>query len=118
VRGLAILAVLAAAPAAAQDTTPPGDPDRGRELATAVCSACHVAPAGADESERDEPRSLPFPEGVPLPFEDIANTEGVTAAVLQAWLLSTHPTMPDLVLTPQEIRDVVAYILSLREEET
>ena len=95
----------------------PGDPDRGREIAVAVCSECHVSPTGADESEREEPGTLPFPEGVPLPFEDIANTTGVTEPALLAWLFTTHPTMPSIVVTPQEALDIVAYILSLREQE-
>lgn len=114
-RHLWTIAILAATPALAQEA--PGDPERGRELAVAVCSACHVSPTGADESEREEPRTLPFPEGVPLPFKDIANTAGVTEPALLAWLFTTHPTMPNIVVTPQEARDIVAYILSLREEE-
>lgn len=126
-RHLWIMAILACGAAWAQplptpgeDAEPlpePGDIDRGRELAVAVCQECHVPPVGADESERDAHRTLPFPEGVPLPFEDVANTPGVTEAALLAWLFTSHPTMPNLVVTPQEARDLVAYILSLREEE-
>ncbi|TNC63756.1 cytochrome c [Rubellimicrobium roseum] len=95
----------------------PGDPARGRELAGALCRDCHVSPPGADASEREAPGRLPFPEGVPLPFEDIANTAGVTEPALLAWLFTSHPTMPDIVVSPQEARDLVAYILSLREQE-
>ena len=53
---------------------------------------------------------------MPFTFEDIGNTVGVTEAALQVWLTSNHPTMPDFVLTEQEIHDVVAYILSLKHE--
>jgi hypothetical protein len=34
---------------------------------------------------------------------------------LNIWLTNPHPTMPKLVLYPQEAADVIAYILSLRE---
>lgn len=109
---LSAVCALACAPALAQE----GDVEAGRELAREVCAACH--PVGPDAGEAVEPLSLPFEEGLPLAFEDIANAKGVTEAVLDVWLTSTHPTMPDFVLTPEEIRDVVAYILSLKHEGT
>ena len=49
--------------------------------------------------------------GDPLPFEDIANTPGITEMALHAWMTSTHPTMPDIMLEAEELRGVVAYIL-------
>ena len=39
---------------------------------------------------------------------------GVTATALKVFLTSSHPKMPNLILTPEEIADVTAYILSLR----
>jgi mono/diheme cytochrome c family protein len=105
---LSITCILAGGPALAQDL------GAGRALAEEVCSACHVVEAGAGMI--GERLSLPWEEGVALTFEDIANTVGVTEAALQVWLTSTHPTMPDFALGDEEIRDVVAYILSLRHE--
>ena len=35
---------------------------------------------------------------------------------LNIWLTNPHPTMPKLVLYPQEAAAVIAYILSLREQ--
>jgi hypothetical protein len=32
---------------------------------------------------------------------------------LTVWLQSSHPTMPNIILKPDELRNVVAYIRSL-----
>ena len=48
-------------------------------------------------------------------FQDIANTKGMTATALRVFLTTSHPNMPNLILTPDQITDVTAYILSLRE---
>jgi mono/diheme cytochrome c family protein len=102
---------LAAAPALAQE----GDVEAGRQLAEEVCSACHVVEPGAGFV--GERLTLPFEPGVPLTFEDIANTSGVTEGLLLAWMATSHPNMPDLVLEPEELMAITAYILSLRAEE-
>lgn len=124
-RHLWILALLAAGAAWAQPlptpegTAPlpdPGDPARGLDLALGICADCHAVRAG--EGLGTGPQALPFPLGVPLPFEDIASTSGVTEPALLAWLFTSHPTMPDIVVTPQEARDLIAYILSLQVQET
>jgi hypothetical protein len=40
----------------------------------------------------------------------------MTAAALNFWLAAhVHPTMPLLILSSQQVRDVSAYILSLRD---
>jgi hypothetical protein len=49
-------------------------------------------------------------------FREIANTPGMTATALQVFLTSSHPKMPNLTLSPEEKADVVAYILSLRDQ--
>ena len=38
----------------------------------------------------------------------------MTATALNAFMLTSHPKMPNLILTSEEIADVSAYILSLR----
>jgi hypothetical protein len=48
-------------------------------------------------------------------FRDIANTLGMTATALRVFLTSSHPKMPNLILTPEEIADVTAYIVILRD---
>jgi mono/diheme cytochrome c family protein len=98
-------------PAGAQQV---GDPEAGLSVATEVCAECHeVMPM--DGVSPDLP-PLPFEEGQPLAFEEIANTPGVTPMALFAWMQSPHPTMPNIILEEDELRNVVAYILSLKDQ--
>ena len=41
--------------------------------------------------------------------------QGMTATALRVFLTTSHPKMPNLILAPEQITDVIAYILSLRE---
>ena len=83
-----------------------GDIRQGRQLALDVCAPCHAVRAG-------QPRS---PPATAPSFEEIANTPGMTAAALAFWLTAhSHPIMPLLMLSSRQVRDVSAYILSLRD---
>jgi hypothetical protein len=55
------------------------------------------------------------PEPTAPPFADVANTQGMTATALTVWLTTSHPTMPNIVIEPHDMDNVVAYILSLKE---
>ena len=48
-------------------------------------------------------------------FPDVANTPRMTATALPVFLTSSHPKVPNLILIPEEITDVSAYILGLRD---
>jgi cytochrome c len=98
---VAILA-LTVVSAHAQD----GDAAAGHAFAREACNACHVV-----EVEQQEPRRIVIGPA----FRDIANTRGMTATALRVFLTTSHPKMPNLILTPEEIADVSAYILSLRD---
>ena len=37
-------------------------------------------------------------------FRDIANTPGMTPTAIRVFLTSSHPKMPNLILTPAEMR--------------
>jgi mono/diheme cytochrome c family protein len=89
------------APLLAQDA---GNVRHGREIAQAICSACHVAAKG----------QLVSPNSEAPPFPTLAATPGMTSIALTAALLTSHRLMPDLILQPDERRDVIAYILSLK----
>ena len=91
-------------PAGAQSLVA-GDPASGRAFALEVCSSCHVV--ADDQSSPPRGRSAPS-------FAAIANTRAMTSNALHAFLAMPHPTMPNLILTPEQTDDVVAYILSLR----
>ncbi len=49
-------------------------------------------------------------------FKNVANTPGMTPTALMVWLQNAnHPTMPNLMIRGQELRNVAAYILSLKD---
>jgi len=101
---LAGVLVGSACAANAQDT--PGNPEVGRVYAHEVCSPCHAVTA-----EQASQRTIVIaPE-----FQTIANTPGMTAAALRAFLQTPHPKMPNLILTPDQSADVIAFLLRLRD---
>jgi mono/diheme cytochrome c family protein len=81
------------------------DAKRGRELAARVCTACHVIDRETSGSMRTDIATFPA----------VADRTGVTAEQLAGAIIVPHPAMPSVQLTTQEIRDVVAYILSLKQ---
>jgi mono/diheme cytochrome c family protein len=81
-----------------------GDVASGRMIATTVCVACHVVGKGEFVS----------PTGAAPAFARLAGTPGMTSIALTAALLTSHRQMPNIILQPDERRDVIAYILSLK----
>ena len=81
-----------------------GDPQAGFDYAHATCAACH-----AISEEKSPVPNAPR-------FKDVANTPGMTPTALIVWLQGAqHPTMPNLVIRGQDLRNVAAYILSLKD---
>lgn len=101
-RIVAIILLLGAAPAWAQDA------QAGHDIATKWCANCHVVEVKGPAVRND---------AVPS-FRAIAQMNSTTAASLAAFLATPHPRMPNYTLSRQEIRDVSAYILSLRDAKT
>jgi mono/diheme cytochrome c family protein len=98
----AALVILATAfPAAAQEAS---DPAAGAALARTWCSGCHVV----------DPQQSRATDAVPS-FAAIAAAPASTSASLHEFLAMPHAPMPDLKLSGQQIDNVVAYILSLRQ---
>jgi mono/diheme cytochrome c family protein len=96
-----MLATLAA-PALAQ---PAPDPGNGLALAQQLCQGCHLV----------SPRQAgPVPDGIPS-FMALAARPGVDSARIEAVLIKPpHPLMPSPPLDTRQMKDVAAYILSLR----
>jgi cytochrome c len=101
--GFAVGMVLTAVPAtlSAQEV---GDPQQGSAFAQRVCAACHAV-------EHGQPSS-PNPQAPT--FDAIAKTPGTTEMALYAFLRTSHRTMPNLILTKDDISNVVAYVLSMK----
>lgn len=79
------------------------DIQAGEKLAQTWCAGCHqVGP---------NPRSAN--DAVP-PFAAVAAAKGMTQTALTVFLSTPHGKMPDYSLSRQQIRDVSAYIMSLK----
>ena len=83
-----------------------GDPAAGKQLALELCSGCHVV---ADDQVR------PAIDVVPA-FAVIANKRETTDFRIRVFLQDTpHPVMPNFVFADDEVENLIAYILSLRD---
>jgi len=87
--------------AGAQET---GDAKKGAKLALTVCAQCHAVGPGLTRS----------PDPMEPGFAGVAAWPGMTDRALRVWLQSSHPTMPNFVLSRSERNNLVAYILGLR----
>ena len=82
-----------------------GDPQPGLAYARKACGECHAVVAG----------DKPSPNSMAPSFGAIADTPGMTARALVVWLQnSDHATMPNLMIAPPDLDNIVAYIMSLR----
>ncbi|MEM8813230.1 MAG: cytochrome c [Pseudomonadota bacterium] len=79
-----------------------GDSGEGRKIATQWCSACHVV----SESQLSASAAVP-------PFSAIKRRHEGKMDFLEAFLTQSHPQMPDMNLTYQEIQNLIAYFDSL-----
>lgn len=105
---VALMLVALSRPSAGQGLpkTPP-DASNGRRIAELMCSSCHLV------SPEKQSTAL---VGVPS-FPAIANHAGQSAERLAGAIIIPHPPMPTVSLTNAEMRDIIAYILSLRTEK-
>jgi mono/diheme cytochrome c family protein len=92
---------LGVVPAHAQDVD---TLQKGKAMAEQVCSECHAIRKG-------EARS---PNTLAPAFEKVAMTPGMTSIALTAALRTSHRAMPNIILSDDELRGVIAYITSLK----
>jgi mono/diheme cytochrome c family protein len=83
------------------------DEAAGRRIAEHVCSKCHEV--HSEEAKSPNPRAPNFAR--------LAADPSVTGYSLQALLRTPHRTMPEIMLSNEELDDVVAYLLSLKPEQ-
>jgi mono/diheme cytochrome c family protein len=81
-----------------------GDPEAGRALAEQWCASCHLVSPGQTSATTEAPA-----------FASIAQRAPDALAALAGYLADPHPPMPNFSLTRQEIRDLLAYIASLKQ---
>jgi mono/diheme cytochrome c family protein len=76
---------------------------RGETLAGQWCAACHAIKAG---------QTSPNPKAPAFPA--IAAEPSATEYSLRVFLRTTHATMPNFTINPDDIDDLVDYIRSLK----
>jgi mono/diheme cytochrome c family protein len=74
---------------------------QGRLLAQSLCADCHTF-GSARRSDRPSPD-----------FADVGAMAQTTALSLRVFLRSPHATMPDIILEPEQIDALSAFILDL-----
>jgi mono/diheme cytochrome c family protein len=81
-----------------------GNTTRGWKLAFGTCGDCHAIYNTGKYGNR-----------APT-FSAIANVKGMSAMALNVALLSAHRSMPNIMLNAQERADVIAFILTLKND--
>lgn len=81
-----------------------GRPAQGLASAQRLCAQCHAV-------RKDQVRS---PNRDAPPFEAIALTPGMNSIALSAALNTSHQSMPNIMLEPEDRANIIAYILSLK----
>lgn len=81
-----------------------GEVRAGETYARAVCQECHAVGRGEKESTYD---NAP-------PFSTIMERPEMTGMAVAAWLQREHDNMPHIVPLPEEMNDLIAYMVSLK----
>ena len=89
-------------------TTPGSSADlaAGESLAEQWCSQCHGVRPGRLGPNLSAPT-----------FPEMAAEPSITEYSLRALLRSPHDTMPQITFTPDQMDDIVGYILSLKPRQ-
>jgi len=75
------------------------NPDNGSTLAQRWCTGCHVV--SGDQAKGTD---------IAPSFASIAKKPDFNAEKLASFLLEPHPKMPNMALSPEEAKDIGAYI--------
>lgn len=82
------------------------DAKTGKSIAEKLCVGCHIV--GAEAAGKSVSADVPS-------FITIANKPGQTAQLIAGAIVVPHPPMPQIQLTREEIGDIAAYILTLKQ---
>jgi len=81
-----------------------GQASRGLVSAQRLCAQCHAVEKGQARSPNAQAPSFPAIAAVP----------GMTTIALSAALNTSHRSMPNILLEPDDQAHIIAYILSLK----
>lgn len=96
-----VLAALAGSASARAQTA---DPTMGRRLAASLCVECHRI--DVDTPAKSASSNAPS-------FVDVARLPSTNELAIKVFLRTSHANMPNLILTPDDIDSVAAYIVGL-----
>ena len=96
-----LAAILSTAPALQSSVS--ADPVAGQNLADKWCVECHGVRADRLSPNFAAPT-----------FPDLAAEPSITEYSLRALLRSPHETMPHITFTPEQMDDIIDYIMSLK----
>jgi cytochrome c len=101
---IALGALFLIGPHDARCATLPGDSAAaGHRLAAAWCKECHAIEATPSGNTTGAPD-----------FAEIASRPSTTALSLKVFFRTNHPSMPNIVIAPDQADDLANYILSLK----
>ena len=101
VRSMATFVVLFGTILSAHAATASGNAQAGRDLVMRSCISCHAPNETAKATD-----------GAP-PLSFIARDNKQRPAFIRGWLMDPHPPMPGIMLSRQQINDIIAYLESL-----
>lgn len=89
------------------EDTSSADVAEGDRLAHTLCINCHVVDTHGPLVRTDRVPSFPW----------IAQQPGLTPEHVIGWLSTAHERMPDFTISREDIRQLTAYIFSLRNQQ-
>ncbi|HYG88756.1 MAG TPA: cytochrome c [Azospirillum sp.] len=105
IRRLFVTGLLVAAGAGALAATDgPGSPASGRRLAVELCRECHVVSPDQDRSGKE-----PGPD-----LTQRVRNPAITELALRSYLQTSHPVMPNIMLSQEQADDLIAYLLTFK----
>jgi cytochrome c len=104
------LAVTLGALASAAPVQAAGDPVAGEALAARLCTSCHAVAKEQSSPVPEAPPLASFAERWPLEHLEEAFAEGIMVGH------SGPVRMPEFVLEPEQIDDLLAYLATLSDE--
>ncbi len=82
-----------------------GNPTAGQKYAEVTCSECHAVLPNDTASKIAKATA----------FGTVANSPGMNELAISVWRQTTHLSMPNIVVKPNDMNDVAAYIVSLKD---
>ena len=82
------------------------DPEAGKEIAARHCARCHAIEPGKESPTRNAPPFYTFGKDWPVSDLQEALAEGILVG-------HSDPPMPEIVLDPEEIDDLIAYLQTI-----